>query len=456
MRKILTIAAREYNAAVRTKSFLVMLVLMPIMMASGGMVSYVTRTLKDTGEMNFAVIDRTPGEKIYPFLDLAVKKRNELSVRDEDTGKQTQPIFVLERVAPSSSDPQAIRQQRYELSQRVHKGELYGFLEIGSDVLEFTKSLPTDAALRPPKDPSDKNILRYQSSNLNDGVFFRWAERVVNAAIHTQRSVGAGLTLEQILGVLQPVPLLTKGLNKRNPETGAIEEPTVEGRVAHFVVPVAIMSLMFMITLIGVQPLMQGVVEEKMQRIAEVLLGSVRPFELMMGKLLGMTGVSLTIACIYLAGAYYLIYRNGWQEHVPVHLIAWFAVFQVLAMLMYGALFIAIGAAASDTKETQTLGIPVMFLVVMPMFFLMPIVEKPNSGFALALSLFPPATPMIMITRLAVPPGVPLWQPLLGVCGSLAATTFCVWAAGRIFRVGLLLQGKGVRFGDLFRWVLAG
>ncbi|HZY88882.1 MAG TPA: ABC transporter permease, partial [Gemmataceae bacterium] len=200
----------------------------------------------------------------------------------------------------------------------------------------------------------------------------------------------------------------------------------------------------------------QGVVEEKMQRIAEVLLGSVRPFQLMLGKLLGMTGVSLTMAAVYLGGALWAAHRYGFAEYVPAELLVWFFVFQTLASLMYGSLFIAIGAACTDMRETQNFLWPVMLLATMPMFVIVNVLQEPSSAVSTGLSFFPFATPSLMIARQAVPPGVPWWQPALGAAGVLLTTLLCVWAAGRVFRVGLLMQGKGARLGEVARWVFRG
>jgi ABC-type Na+ efflux pump permease subunit len=183
------------------------------------------------------------------------------------------------------------------------------------------------------------------------------------------------------------------------------------------------------------------------------LLGSVRPFDLMLGKLLGMTAVSLTITAVYLVGAYWAARHYGFAEYIPTALLAWFLAYQLLAALMFGSLFIAVGAACTDMKETQNLMWPVMLLAIMPMFFLGSILQEPNSMVATGLSFFPFATPMLMIMRQSVLPGVPSWQPVVGIVLVLATTLFCVWAAGRIFRVGILMQGKGAQLGDLLRWV---
>ena len=120
---------------------------------------------------------------------------------------------------------------------------------------------------------------------------------------------------------------------------------------------------------------------------------------------------------------------------------------------MYGSLFIAVGAACTDMKETQNLMWPVMLLAMVPMFLMGSVLQEPNSVVATGVSFFPFATPMLMIMRQSVPPGVPAWQPILGVVLVMLTTLLCVWAAGRIFRVGILMQGKGARIGEMLRWV---
>src|SRR5207248_6583603 len=137
---------------------------------------------------------------------------------------------------------------------------------------------------------------------------------------------------------LKPVSLQFEGLTTIDAQ-GRVREATEADKIASVAVPLALMLLMFMMVMMSATPMMQGVVEEKMQRIAEVLLGSVRPFQLMLGKLLGMTGVSLTMASVYLGGALWAAHRYGFAEYVPAELLVWFFAFQALASLMYGSLF---------------------------------------------------------------------------------------------------------------------
>jgi ABC-2 type transport system permease protein len=444
MRKVLVIAVREYLAAVRTKAFIVGLVIMPVMMSGSLVLQWLLRDYHDIKEKRFAVVDRTPNARLLPPLQEAVRQYNE-HTRDPATGKQVQPHFTLEQVPASADTPDAVGEQREQLSERVRQGELFGFLEIGPRVFEPGSEVSADGP----------HMLRYQSNRPTHQIFPRLAKEALASAITDIRIAEAGLPVSPrtVKALVEPVPLREMGLSRRDPATGRVEDASEQSRLAPVAVPLGLMMLMFMVIMMGATPLMQGVVEEKMQRIAEVLLGSVRPFDLMLGKLLGMTAVSLTMATVYLGGTLWAAHRYGFAEYIPGSVLAWFLLFQALATLMYGSLFIAIGAACTEMHETQNLMWPVMLLVVAPMFVLGSVLQEPNSAVATALSFFPFATPTIMIVRLAVPPGLEVWQPLLGVLLVLATTLLCVYAAGRIFRVGILLQGKGARLGDMMRWV---
>ncbi|HEY7330096.1 MAG TPA: ABC transporter permease [Gemmataceae bacterium] len=447
MRKMFVVAVREYLAAVRTKAFLVTLIIMPVLMSGSILVQWLLRDSHDTKTKKFVVVDRTPSGRLYPSIEKVVQAYNEKTI-DPATNKPILPRFDLEPVPASANTPEAIAEQRFELSERVRNGDLFGFLDIGAEVLQPGQG----------ETSKQERVVRYQSNRPTSLEFPRLIEGPLLFAIQDLRMDESHLKVprETIHAIMRPVSVDTLGLTSRNPVTGAIEDATLVDRIAPVAVPVGFMILMFMIIMMTATPLMQGVVEEKMQRIAEVLLGSVRPFDLMLGKLLGMTAVSLTITAVYLGCAYGAARQYGFAAYIPPDLLAWFVVYQALALLMYGSLFIAIGAACTDMKETQNLLWPVMLLAMLPMFLMGSVLQEPNSTVAVSLSFFPFATPMLMILRQSVPPGVPAWQPFLGVALAVLTTLFCVWAAGRIFRVGLLMQGKGAKIGEMMRWVFHG
>ncbi|MBO0696951.1 MAG: ABC transporter permease [Zavarzinella sp.] len=449
MRKVLVIAAREYRAAVRSKGFLVTLVLMPVLMGASGGVQYLFKKFEDMTEKRFVLVDRSPGGTIAQALAADVVLYNRHLITDPKTGERIHPSIALEVVPPSAPDPESVRRQRLDLSRRVGAGEVEAVLEVGPDVFDLRPEPAPELA-------ADTQVLRWQAKNPGETFISRYLERQANDAVQRHRLAQAGYDADRVRAMQQPVPLRVTGLTRENRQTGQVEDAALGQRLANFFLPAVLIALMFMVILVGATPAMQGIVEEKGQRIAEVLLGSVTPFQLMAGKLLGVVGVSLTMAAVYLAGGYVLAARFDLTDVLTAALIAWFAVFLILALLIYGSLFIAVGAAAGDIKDTQTLLMPVMLFAALPLFALGPILMDPNGKIAVACSAFPFATPMVLVARESVPPGVPMWQMAAGIVLVLATTVLCVWAAGRIFRVGILMQGKGARLNDMARWVLKG
>ena len=134
----------------------------------------------------------------------------------------------------------------------------------------------------------------------------------------------------------------------------------------------------------------------------------------------------------------------------------WFIVFQVLAVMFYSAIFMAIGSAVSQLKEAQSILLPVWMLMMAPLFIWMQIVQDPNGSLAVGASLFPPSTATMMVMRLATGATIPIWQLLLGIVILAMSTMFVVYLAGRVFRVGILWQGKTPKLSELVRWAWAG
>ena len=448
MRKVIVVAVREYLAAVKTKAFIISLVLMPIFMGGGIVLPYLLKDKVDISDKRVAVLDHTG--LIDEAITAAATKRNqeEIFPGERDGRKQVKPRFVMKRVEAVSDDPTRVD---FELSERVRKGELFAFLVIGADVIDpGDDPTPAAEAMERPR-----ASVRYHSNSPTYEDFQRWVSRPINDRIQQLRFQAARLDPGVVEKATKWTSIQNLGLVSLDEHGNMIEAERINEMASYFV-PFGLMMLMFMAVMIGASPLLQSVLEEKTLRIAEVLIASVPPFQLMMGKLIGMVGVSLTLVTLYLLGGTYAIARAGYWQHFPVHVVWWFVLFQALAVLMFGSLFIAIGAAVSDIKEAQSMMTPLMIFVITPMFVWLNVVREPSSTLSVALSLIPPLTPMLMMLRQCVPPGIPIWQPLLGVCLVLLTTVTCVFAAGRVFRVGILMQGKGAKLGEMLRWVVRG
>ncbi|MBI1826702.1 MAG: ABC transporter permease [Planctomycetes bacterium] len=462
MRKVFVVAMREYQAAVKTKAFIVSLVLMPVMTIGSAALQTVLRGKKDIGDKHVAVVDYT--HQLFPAIQKAADERNNKEIysteglsdeierdrsgghvgtitAEEQSGEkaQTKPRFLFEEVNAGIADPLKVT---LDLSERVRKLEIFGFFIIGKDAIE------------PGADLEQGAIAYYSNSPTYDDVQ-KWFGPKVNSRIQEIRFQKLNIDRKVVQEATKWIQVGNFNLVSVD-ESGNIKRAQKTNELASIFIPMGLMMLMFMVVMIGATPLMQSVLEEKTNRIAEVLLGSVPPFELMLGKLIGMVGVSLTIVTIYLVGAYLAIKRAGYADLFPRQIVWWFIVYQCLAVLMFGSVFIAIGSAVNDMREAQSLMTPVMLVVCSPMFVWFNVVREPSSTLSTVMSLFPPATPMLMTIRQAVPPGIPLWQPALGVALVLLTTIVIVFAAGRIFRVGILMQGKGPRLGEMLRWVISG
>jgi ABC-2 type transport system permease protein len=430
MRKILTVASSEFQTAVRSKAFLVGVALMPILVFVSIGIQKVMGDRIDREQRRLAVIDETG--RLYPMLTKVAEVLN--ASNTDESGAMTGPHYLLSEVQPAG---RPIEQVRLELSDRVRRKEIFAFAELPAGLLQ------------------NQSHIRYYSNAPTVEDLPRWLEQAVTRLVIVERLKTTNVDVETLIGLLKGIQVESLGLLGRD-RSGRILEAASVDIVRTMVTPMVMMFLIFTIVISTASPLLNSVMEEKMTRISEVLLGSVTPFELMLGKLLGIIGVAALLAAIYVSGAYGVAAYNGYGDAVGVGQIAWFAVYLVLSMLIYGSLFIAIGAASTDLKDAQGMMTPVMVLFMMPMFVWLPVLRQPESTMATVLSLIPFATPMLMTLRLALQPGPPAWQILLSFVLTTATTVALVWAAGRIFRVGILMQGKSATFGELMRWVKAG
>ena len=283
-----------------------------------------------------------------------------------------------------------------------------------------------------------------------------WIQHPINNHLRTMRMAEAGIDETQVGSILWWINVDPMGLVSIDKDTGEVQDAkrTSEGQAIG--APIALVFLMFILTMMGAVPLLQAVMEEKSQRIAEVLLGSVRPSEFMAGKVIGGVAVSLTAAAVYVIIGVLSMRRAGMAEHIPYDVIPWFFTFVVLNITMLGSAMAALGSACNDAKEAQSATMPALMPLMIPMFTLVPIAMEPNSTFATTMSLIPIFTPVVMLMRLAGPATIPAWQPWAGLAGVIAATIVAIWGGGRIFRVAILMQGKPFNFASIMRWAIRG
>lgn len=438
MNKALRIARREYAAQVKSKGFLIGLAIAPILACGGLVIMLLMKDKVDADDQHLAILDRSGA--LAESLVSDANARNAEVTHDKESGEKVKPGFVLEIVEPDLGN---LDHQRLELSNRVRNRELYAFLEIGKDVVH---------AERP---GSDRDILYYTDNPLSQDMR-QWLWWPVNGKLQEIRAAESGFDLSEVRRITNRQSIETVGLVSVDKETGEVEAAERTNELQAVFVPMGMMMLLFMMIMFGAMPLLTSTLEEKTRRVSELLLGSISPFSLMLGKLIGGVGVSLTSLTFYVVVGFSLTSYMGINDEVPYHLLPWMLTFLVAAIFMFGALLAAVGAACNEASETQSLMPFVMAPMIIPMFVWFPVVKEPLGNFATGMSLFPPFTPVLMMLRMSTPAGVPTWQPWVGLLGLAAFTLFCVWAGGRIFRVGILMQGQAPKIGQLIRWVIRG
>jgi ABC-2 type transport system permease protein len=226
--------------------------------------------------------------------------------------------------------------------------------------------------------------------------------------------------------------------------------------------------LLYMTILLYAVSVMRSVLEEKTSRVVEVVISSMRPDQLMLGKILGVGAVGLTQLAIWgLAGT--LIIAAGipallaanptlsqlseLREFMPgLGYLGLFVVFFLGGYFMYSGLYAAVGAMCNTDEEAQQAQMPVILLLVIPVIFVTQVIDNPNAPLSVALSLVPLFSPILMFARAATG-AAPLWQVGLSVVGMVVAVVVIAWVAGRIYKVGILMAGKRPTLPELFRWV---
>jgi len=247
--------------------------------------------------------------------------------------------------------------------------------------------------------------------------------------------------------------------------------------------------IMYMVVLVYGMMVMRSVMEEKMNRIVEVIVSSVNSFQLMLGKIVGVGAVGLTqmvvwailIPLIYIGAAFALginadevnsmnmeasgidpedmeaMIIQGMQEFKNqnwLRILPLFFIYFLGGYFLYASLFAAIGSAiGDDLGESQTLSMPIVLLVAMAIYIMLAVVRSPDSSLATWSSIFPFFSPIVMPARLAFDP--PIWQVLISVAVLIGTVLFFTWLSGRIFRVGILLYGKKVGFKEMGKWIFS-
>ena len=434
MNKIGLIIKREYMTRVKKRSFLIMTFLGPILLAAIYIIPIMLALNSNNENMRIAVVDES-----HWF--------------EERFTNTEQHTFVNIQGQPIDSVKELVKSGVFDMALYVPPTQL----NIPSNAVVYSlRQVPME-------------VETYISS-------------VMQKEIEDQKLMAQGVDPDIVSAVKTNVNLQVMRMDDKGNEKETFSE-------VQFVLGMVLAMLIYMFIMFFGGQVMQGVAEEKTNRIIEVIISSVKPFQLMMGKIIGVSLVALTqfVMWILLTGALYVgfsaavglshpdllssgtvmsqeitandIMSNESVQNILqiVHsidfgtIIITFLIFFILGYLLYATLYAAIGSLVDNNTDSQQFTLPITVPLLIAMISSFYIVNNPDGALSFWLSMIPFTSPISMMVR--IPFGVPIWQIVLSV-GLLAATfVFMTWFAAKIYRTGILMYGKKLSYKEIFKWL---
>ncbi len=424
MSRIWQIAWREYLENVRTKAFLVGVILTPLWFGLVFLVPFLAERQEMEGQ-HVVIVDETG------ILGGPLQVRLE-----QQENRKQQPKYVVEQRNPlgawdaTEEGPSLVDQ----LQQRAADGDLI-VVVLTPPILEKRKPQPGERA---------SAVLHAASVGGADVAreVAKAVDGVVNDHVMKEREIDA----EDAKILRKPALETTTPLSRSGERGGG----------AQAITPFIFMMFLFM-GIVGIsQMLVNSTIEEKASRVYELLLSSVSPFQLMAGKIIGICGVGFTLMALWVGGGLIAANLQGIGGIVTGAQLGLFVTYYLLGFTLIASLMVAVGSACNTLKEAQNMMAPVSLLLALPLLVSLLIMKEPNGTFATVASFFPPWTPFLMMARIAAVPGPPTWQVVTSILLLIVGTYIAVRFAARVFRVGILMYGKPPSLGEVFRWMRTG
>lgn len=328
-----------------------------------------------------------------------------------------------------------------ELNRKVAEDQLFGYFVLAADPVAATE-------------PN-----RYVSRNLTDRDLYDWFRERATDVVREKRLAAKEIDPAVARWLQETSRFQSRQVGKEGQESAVKAEDLVRQWM-----PVAFVYLLWIAIFSIIQMLLTNTIEEKSNRILEVLLSSVSPLQLMSGKIVGITATGLTMIgswLIFFVGAV-LVTMSFIGDRLDFNLgsiladpllLGSFVVYFVLGYLFFAAIIVGIGSVCNSLKESQNLMLPITMLMMVPLMSMIPISRDPNGTMAKVLSYIPPFTPFVMMNRAAGPPA--LWEYAVTTVLMVASVFGAFWAGAKIFRIGILMTGKAPRPLEILRWLKA-
>ena len=434
MNNILLITKREFLTQVKKKSFIILTVLAPLMLAGFGAIIGLMFKANETHN-TIQIVDKSgivknnmKSETDITYIPLETNQENG-KVEELKKSKDINGILIIPELIGKNYD------------QLLQNSRLITNTKIGFD--------------------TKQNI----ASNLTE-------------VIRKEKIRELGITEKQIKNIDKKFELKTIDINDNNKENSDLSFGVKSG------LSMILMYATFMFILIYGVRVMRSVLEEKNNRVVEILISSVKPFELMLGKILGVTFVALTqftiwiamsaITALFFTTSFGNLSKNMPKEttemtdkmdfmkiaadvsqnlldlNIPLIIIV-FILFFLLGYIFYSSMYAAIGSAVDNETETQQFSLFAMIPMMLGVYGSISIMNNPDGPMAFWLSIIPFTSPITMVAR--IPFGVPTWQIILSLVLLILTTVFMIFVAGKIYRVGILMYGNKATLKEVWKWI---
>ena len=438
LHKLWAVIRREYLERVRTKWFIIGTVLGPLLLGLVVVLPVlVTRHDERQTANRVEIIDAT-GTGLGRYVAQSIGAA-------DGAERQGTTIADVQTVAPG-----ALADARTNATRDVTERLATGFLVLDSTTLHG------DSVYYAGRRADSRGEL----TRIGDGV------RAGLIALELQHRGIAASAVDSVITIPAPA-LRTETINDAGRSSASVAKSLLAGIVAFF--------LYMSIVLYG-QSMLSGVIEEKMSRVAEIVISSVSPDILLAGKVIGVTAVGLTQQVIWVVGSVLMVAARGYlfpgatkaaaaasgglssgafldaAIAIPWSWIIAVLLFFVLGFLFYGALYAAVGATVGSEQDARQAAQPVVLLLVLTAVFISPVLQNPGSKLARTMSLLPFSSPIIMPLRMATVDVSP-WEVAASIGILILGCAAAIWLAARIYRVGLLMYGKRPSLGELRRWI---
>lgn len=429
MTELLIMVEREFLERVRSKSFVIGTLFFPVFMA--GVLLLPTIIEEPEGERSVQVVDRTDDDVGALFIAALTA-----------AGPGTEPT-------ESASASSGIRYSVERSDPGVSMDSL--------NALVLAEKI--DAYVLLDRDFLSSGVVSLRARNITNRTMLRDIRAAATTAVQTYRLRGAGLEPENVRRLMAPVTVQTARITERGAEGGGAE--------ATFITAYVLAFLMYIVIGMYGHAVMRSVIQEKVTRVSEILVSTVRPVRLMAGKITGVSAAALLQISIW-AGLVFLVAsqsellqtRFGVAEstlelfRLPPGITITFFLLFVIGFLLYAALFAALGAAMSTEQEAQPFQMMLLVPLIVPLLFLAAITNEPEGSISTFLGYFPLTAPVALPMRLAAAPAV--WGQVAASLGIMLVTAAVIsWVAGKIYRAGILATGKKASLAEIIRWIRA-